>query len=232
MNLTGTPFDILRGLASAEACAALEWARQHIEYSKRQVDPHEAAVLYTLARGMTGHILEIGTALGYSAAVLAQAAPEASITTLTPSMKHYSYASQALAAFPGVRVLPLRSWDYLSRYRGPQLSMIFVDGYHGMVIWDLPWWDWLETGGLMLFHDYSPLGAMPRQCEPVYQTLTAVRDGFREFDVLVVTDGGQGMCGWYKAEGEKLPALDVNRYSWCFSEGLRDWLPGVPDEQG
>lgn len=228
MNLTGTPAAILQELMTKDVRRAMDAARDTIEASKNQIDPHEAAALWHLAEMHdSGFILELGTCYGYSACIIAHAAPLAYVTTLTPSAKHYSYAAPALRYFPNVHVLKLRSWDYLSIYSGPMLDMVFVDGYHGMVVWDLPWWQWLKTGGLMLFHDYSPKTAT-RGCEPVYLTLSAVRDSFRDFDVKVITDTGQGLVGWTRRQGENLPALDAARYAWHYEDSTRDWRPGEP----
>ncbi|MEN6507064.1 MAG: class I SAM-dependent methyltransferase [Planctomycetaceae bacterium] len=230
MNLTGTPAEILATLQDGKVKRALDAVGSTIEPTKNQIDRHEAAALFVLAAkcdGYESHILELGTCYGYSAAVMAEAAPKANITTLTPSAKHFSYAEQALRYWPNVRPLKLRSWDYLSIYSGPLLDLVFVDGYHGMVVWDLPWWQWLKAGGLMVFHDYSPKRAT-RGCQPVYETLTAVKDAFRDFDVKVITDAGQGFVGWYRKQGETLPALDEARYSWKYDEACRNWIPGVP----
>ena len=230
MNLTGTPADILATLQDGKVKRALDAVGSTIEPTKNQIDRHEAAALFVLAAKVDGydaHILELGTCYGYSAAVMAEAAPKANITTLTPSAKHFSYAEQALRYWPNVRPLKLRSWDYLSIYSGPLLDLVFVDGYHGMVVWDLPWWQWLKAGGLMCFHDYSPKRAT-RGCQPVYETLTACKDAFRDFDVKVITDAGQGFVGWLKRQGESLPHLDEGRYSWKYDEACRNWIPGVP----
>jgi predicted O-methyltransferase YrrM len=167
MNLTGTPAQILAQLEDRAIKRSLDAVGDTIEPSKNQIDRHEAAALWTLATkydGFDAHILELGTCYGYSAAVLAEAAPKANITTLTPSAKHFRYAEPALRYWPNVHALKLRSWDYLSIYSGPMLDLVFVDGYHGMVVWDLPWWQWLKAGGLMLFHDYSPQNATRGRC--------------------------------------------------------------------
>jgi predicted O-methyltransferase YrrM len=164
-------------------------------------------------------ILEIGTALGYSAAMMAEAAPTAHITTLNPKEIEYPRAVKWLAPYTNVHVAKIKSWDFLEAARHfstPtyqwQVDMIFVDGDHGQIKRDLPWWEFLKVGGLMLFHDYSPEGSA-RPCQPVYDAVNDFAVGLGrepdllvdwgiEPDLLVIDDRGVGLAGFYKREGE------------------------------
>jgi len=192
---TGTRGDILRQLLQEHPDVATA-----LENSKRipgQIAPHQAAALYVLAgqynrRG--AHVLEIGTFHGYSASIIAQAAPLAEIVTLNPSAKEATLAIKNLAPWPNVTVGTAASWDYMEGYRSPRLDMIFVDGDHKHIWRDMPWWAWVEEGGLMLFHDYSP-----RLCRPVYAAVGRLGEMLgREPDVLVMDDDGLGMAGFYR----------------------------------
>jgi predicted O-methyltransferase YrrM len=185
---------------------ALELARLLVPFSKREVWSHEAAVLYHLAleyvgpRGTEGEILEIGTALGYSAALMALAAPEAHLVTLNPKALEYAAAESNLAYLPRIEVRQARSVEYLSAYAGPSLDLIFVDGSHVLedVRVDCGWWRWVRPGGLMLFHDWSP-ATSARPTPGAYQAINeqAERLG-RPFDVWVVDDREVGLVGWVK----------------------------------
>jgi len=171
--------------------------------AKREVAPYQAAALYALAQEYDGgNILEIGTARGYSAAVMAQAAFRASIVTLNPVVDEADVARGNLAAFNNVKVLTIKSWDYLATYDGPELDMIFVDGDHARIVHDLPWFNWLVSGGLIVFHDYAPDGTY-RAVPPVFEALNRFAAYIeRDFDVSVIDDGGVGLVGWRKQNGE------------------------------
>ena len=146
--------------------AKVDYLRSHLEhYNKREIWHYQAALLYAMAEqynNANAEIMEFGTCWGWSAAVMAGAAPSAHIVTMTPNPNHYKIASGQLAQLKNVKVLDCKSSDLLERYTGPRLDMIFVDGDHENVHLDLPWWNWLKPGGLMLHHDYTPKGA-PRQ---------------------------------------------------------------------
>jgi predicted O-methyltransferase YrrM len=161
-----------------------------------QILPYQAAALYVLARqyDLAGaRLLDIGTAAGYSASVMAQAAPKAEIVTLNPAAHEVEAARRNLERWPNARVVQSTSWAYLSDYGGPFLGMIFVDGDHRRVADDIPWWRWVEAGGLLLFHDYST-GA----CPPVYESVNGLAEALgRGLDVLIVDDRGIGMAGFY-----------------------------------
>lgn len=186
--------------------AALDRARGNVPFLKREIWDFQAAALYALARPYnkwSAHILEFGTAWGYSCAVMAEAAPEAKIITLNPKEHEFERAVQHLAPYPNVQPVQELSWNYLTGYSGPALDLVFVDGDHENVRRDFPWWNWLRSGGLMLFHDYSP-GESKRPCEPVY-------DAVNEFglwlgrtpDVLVIDYQEVGMAGFVKKSLDK-----------------------------
>lgn len=211
MRINGSQDNILRLLVEKKhnLLHDLEIARAAVPVSKREVWIHQAAVLYVLAARCNrsgANILEIGTAWGYSAAVMALAAPKAKITTLNPRQDEYSCAAENLAGFHNVVPLQIQSEDFLSDYEGPELDMIFIDGDHSRdaVLKDMEWWRHLKSRRLMLFHDYSPEGskrATPKVFDAVNELW--VRLG-RGFDVLVVDDDSVGMAGFYKREGEVL----------------------------
>lgn len=159
---------------------------------KGQVLPHQAAALYAFAKGYNGGpLLEIGTFVGYTASLMAQAAPLARIITLNPTAHEVKEARVNLEYCPNVEVIQAKSWDYLKGYNGPFLDFIFVDGDHNRIARDLPWWDWVAKGGLMLFHDYSQV-----QCPPVFEGVNEFFD--RDPDILIKDDDGNGLVGFYK----------------------------------
>src|SRR3990172_5319973 len=116
----------LQGLDDARLLAALQAvtrcnlkrelqnARAVIPPAKKEILPHQAALLHILASEVPadGGILEIGTNRGYSAAVMALAT-QAVVTTLEPDADKASLAVRQLAALMRVHVLQMRSQDYL-----------------------------------------------------------------------------------------------------------------------
>ena len=172
---------------------------------KREIAEYQAAVLYVLTKPYNkpdANILELGTALGYSASIMAQAAPEANLVTMTPRESEVNAARENLKIFPNVEVLCSKSVDYLDDYSWPELDLIFVDGDHARIKLDLPWWNWLKVGGLFLHHDYSPEDS-GRPCPPVYEGINEFSDWLgRKPDVLVVDDHKVGLAGFYKTEDD------------------------------
>ena len=164
---------------------------------RAQLLPWQAAAVFKLAllcNRPGAMILEIGTGAGYSTAIMAQAAPNAHIMTLNTNEPERLDSLEALSPWRNIQSIGKASWDFLDGYRGPHLDLIFVDGDHKRVAKDLPWWDWVAPGGLMLFHDYSE-----SQCPPVYNTLNKWRGELgQDFDVLLTDSDGVGMAGFYK----------------------------------
>jgi predicted O-methyltransferase YrrM len=82
-------------------------------------------------------LLEIGTLVGYSASLMAQACPTSSIITLNHAGHKVKEAIINLKNYRNVQVLCKVSWDYYNEYKGPDFGAIFVDGDHVRVARDL-----------------------------------------------------------------------------------------------
>ncbi len=186
--------------------------RSHVPPNKKEVWEEQALTIALLAAQYNRpecRILELGTNRGYTACVMALAAPLATVITLEPHPGHRRLARVNLDGL-GVTVRPessvaflgVNSWTY---------DMIFVDGDHKNIRLDLPWFNRLNSSGLFLHHDYAgPESSRP--CPPVYDMLNAfagraalprgVEAAMHDFDVLVSDDTGTAIAGFYRREGE------------------------------
>ena len=165
--------------------------------------PYQAAMLYGLVLPYNRpgvSILEIGTFAGHSAAIMAQAAPLAQIVTLNPVKHEHGEAIINLAKFRNIHPVNEASWNFLVQTPDDyQPDVVFIDGDHKNIGLDLPLWDRLNTGGLMLFHDYSPpLAKNP--CPPVYDAVNTLSEalGRGKPDVCIIDTDLIGMAGFYK----------------------------------
>ena len=215
---TSTSEEVLGGVREAwvGVDVVLAWTRKHIPYLKRQIAPYQGAALAYFAHLYDrpgARFLEIGTAIGYSACLMATAAPRAMITTLNPKEREFELAVKNLAIRSNVRVVKQTSQEFYdspsprpspSRERGYEgYDLVFVDGDHAynMVLHDAQFFNHLRVGGLILFHDYSPEGS-DRPSDGCYRALNDLAEKHRPFDVLIVGSGQVGMCGWIRQEGE------------------------------
>jgi predicted O-methyltransferase YrrM len=183
-------------------------ARRYVVKLKKAVYPYQAAALYHLARPYNGgKALEIGTAYGYSGYFLANAMPDSQIISLNASIGEVEAVEESgiFDDFPNVTVLHRVSWEYFKENSGTaDLNFIFVDGDHKRVRLDFPFFNRLIDGGLMMFHDYSPLGSR-RHCPAVYEALNELAERLgREPDVLIVDDGDVGLAGFIRQPGEAI----------------------------
>ena len=209
MKITGAPNEIIDEIKKDHPGVerALQNVRSNVPHLKREVSEYQGATIYALTSQFNGgSILEIGTAWGYSAACMAEGAPQADIVTLNPKGRPHGdeveKARKHLRGYSGITVLQRTSGDHLVKLsrltEWTPYDMIFVDGDHNRVAIDLGFWHWLKPGGLFLFHDYSPEGSW-RACPPVFSALNRMRDSLgRDFDVLVRDDREVGLAGWYK----------------------------------
>lgn len=189
----------------------LSWTRKKIPYLKRQIAPYQGAILAYYAQaydrpgagvGDNPRFLEIGTAIGYSACLMATAAPRARITTLNPKDGEYEKAVANLRIRSNVIVIKKTSQEFWQQSRD-EYNLIFVDGDHSynMILHDAQFFNCLKPGGLILFHDYSPEGS-DRPSDGSFRALNDLAAQHRPFDVLVIGTGGVGMAGWIRQEGE------------------------------
>lgn len=194
-------------VAQHKELTKLEYAaRKAIPNTKKAVYPYQAAALYHHAKPYNGgRALEIGTAYGYSCYFLASAMPDSQIVTLNASEGEWVEDVKILGKFKNVTCLHRLSWDYLAESDGTAIyNFIFVDGDHrpGPIRRDFQYFNRLLNGGLILFHDYSPLGS-GRECPPVYEAVNELSKTLgRQPDVLIVDDKQVGMAGFIRREGE------------------------------
>ena len=142
---------------------------------------------------------------------MAEAAPLARIRTCTPNSVHVKIARENLKTYHNVDVIETFSVELLGHCHAEIIDMVFVDGDHDHVVDDLPWFNLLRVGGLMLHHDYTPPTSATRPCRPVWNALNAFADVTgHEPDVLLIGPDDEGMAGWYRRAGEVYDGL---RYS-------------------
>ena len=193
MKLTGTPNYLIEKILTLESGKALAQSAN----IKGQLLGYQAAALFELTKNYNGQpILEIGTFVGYSTSILAQACPDSTIITLNNAKNEIRDARRNLSNYLNVTVLCETSWDYL-KTASSDWGFIFVDGDHVRVGNDLPWWNKLAIGGLMLFHDFS---VNEIYVNLAVDTMSAKFD--RKPDVSIVDTDGIGMAGFYRREGE------------------------------
>lgn len=181
-------------------------AQAKVKNTKKAVYQYQAAALYHHAKPYNGgKALEIGTAYGYSGYYLASAMPDGQITSLNASIGEVEavLAAGVFADFPNFEILHKISWEYFKESNGTaEYNFIFVDGDHKRVKKDFPFFNRLVDGGLMIFHDYSPLGSR-RHCPPVYEGVNDLALMLNRLpDVLIIDDGQVGMAGFIRQPGE------------------------------
>lgn len=178
--------------------------------TKREVQLEQGAAIAYLASQYNfegARILELGACQGYSAGIMALAAPLAQVTTLEPHQGRAEAVFKKVGSL-GVSVCDETSMSYLmfANEQGLSYDMIFVDGDHANVALDLPYYNLLKHDGLFLHHDYSPEGSA-RECIPVFDALNHFGEQMQRAgpDVLVQDDTLVAMAGWYKRDGEVWP---------------------------
>jgi len=166
---------------------------------------HESLLLYKLSSQYNfkgANILEIGTAFGGSAAIIASAAPLASIVTIDPNTALAEKTTNSLRHWDNIVLKTEKSWDYLSTYTGPRLDLILVDGSHRDVWQDAPWWNWLCINGLILFHDYSSISFTN-----IYKCVNELKHVLeRQFDVYI-GNSTRAFVGYYLKAGDPMVEL-------------------------
>lgn len=176
---------------------------------KLQLLDYQLKALYVLARQFNrkgARILEIGTGQGGSGYMLSHAAPLAEIRSLTTTPAE-AVAAERFWASQGrrnVMAQVVSSWELLKQSHAAEWDMVFIDGDHNRIARDLPWFDRLRPGGLLLCHDYSPADSRSPSAI-AFAELNAMAEKLgRPFDVLLVDEFKIGMAGFYRQGDERL----------------------------
>jgi predicted O-methyltransferase YrrM len=168
--------------------------------NKRDTRDYEAALLYILSAQYDyfgAKIAEVGTGLGFTAAIMQHAAPRAHVMTCTPDNSHVSIARGNLKPnFQGITVLEMKSVEWLEKIEDGFLDMVYIDGDHKHVRLDLPFYNKLKVGGLKFHHDYWLHNHF------VYVALLDFAEKMHPFDVLMTNEKQEAVGGWYRQEGE------------------------------
>lgn len=98
-------------------------------------------------------ILEIGTFLGYSASIMAEACPEAEIVTLEKSEINFSDAQKNLQGYSNIKSLCCDALDYLQNNQNVLFDFVFLDGPKGQYYKYLPLLKKMLNVGGVLFAD-------------------------------------------------------------------------------
>lgn len=175
---------------------------------KRKVLDYQMVALWVLAQRFNragARILEIGTGHGGSGYMLAQGAPQAEILSLTIDELGAANARKLWEAsgLGNIRVELAASWDYMKARRGKPWDMVWIDGDHNAIRRDLPWFNRLVEGGLLVCHDYSPQDSA-KPSAICYAALNEMREKLgRPFDVEIIDDQKMGLVGFYRRPGER-----------------------------
>jgi predicted O-methyltransferase YrrM len=150
---------------------------------RKQLKTYQAAALYWMAEEFNldgSRIMEIGTFLGYSTSIIAQAAPRAHITTMNPKPKEVETARKNLSKCRNVTFVTMASWDYYPA--APcNIEMVFVDGDHYTI----------------------------ESCAPVVAAVDQLCASQKKVapDVVIIDSDGVGMAGIYKTNYTGWPGV-------------------------
>lgn len=194
----------------------LSMAERTVPKYKGSVQPFQAAFLYWLTARYVptyGDILEVGTGLGYTSLVMAIAKPSAVINTLNPNNEECKIARKILEGNKNVSVNNVDSREWYAYQTGEDLyDLIFVDGDHKDIEFDCKWYDHLTDNGVIVFHDYSPLGSWAA-CPPVFDHLNLKRLEWGEPTHLVRDRGNVGMIAWRRGLPGQTLELEIENFA-------------------
>ncbi len=135
-------------------------------------------------------ILEIGTFLGYSAAVMLETVKEAHITTIEKSEQNACYAKENLEKFgERVDVICCDAINFLeTAYKSEKFDLIFLDGPKGQYLTYYPYLkQMLEVGGVLICDDVLFHGMVKKE-EKIEHKHRSLVVNLRKFLELLLKD--------------------------------------------
>lgn len=172
---------------SGEITEVLDFAKAH----NIPVIPHETVVYFQFLISLVQpkRILEIGTAIGFSALMMAQAAPEAEVVTIDRNPEMIDLAKTNLAKYDTNRQITLLEGDasdLLSGLTG-QFDIIFMDSAKSKYVEFLPYaMNLLSENGVILMDDVFQAGEILLPIEEIKRSQRALERGLRRlFDEVL-----------------------------------------------
>ena len=162
---------------------------------------------YTLRTRRPQHVLEIGTAVGFSALFMKECVPEARIVTIEKIEARYTQAENNFAAFDKdnhIRLIKEDAMDAILSLEedGERFQVIFLDAAKGQYVSYLPHLvGLLDVGGVLIsdnvFHDGTVLNsryAVNQRDRTIHERLREYLRAIREHEqlesmILPVDDG-------------------------------------------
>ncbi|MHB9782427.1 O-methyltransferase [Streptococcus sp. 10F2] len=134
-------------------------------------------------------ILEVGTAIGFSALMMAEALPEAEIVTIDRNPEMIQLAKENFARFEEgkqIRLLEGEAQDILKDLKGHTFDFIFVDSAKSKYVVFLP--DLLELlpkGGILIFDDVFQGGDIAKDSGEIRRGQRAIYRGLHKLFAVV-----------------------------------------------
>jgi len=130
----------------------------------------DRVILYTLAKDK--EVVEIGTACGMSAIVMANVAIH--VTTIdifgirdyTDIDSAYEDVKKSLSVYENIKVIKNNSVLECNNFKNKSCDMVFIDGNHSFEAVTADFYAWLpkvKDNGIILFHDYSDIHPTSKQ---------------------------------------------------------------------
>ncbi|WP_067103111.1 O-methyltransferase [Streptococcus sp. DD13] len=154
--------------------------------------PHETVAYFRvlLQTLQPRQILEVGTAIGYSALLMAENSPKARITTIDRNEEMLSYARENIARYDQrkqIELLEGEAGDLLSSLPDDQYDFVFMDSAKSKYIVFLPEiLKKVKVGGLIVLDDVFQGGDVARDIQEVRRGQRTIYRGLqRLFDATL-----------------------------------------------
>ncbi|MBF8969374.1 O-methyltransferase [Streptococcus sp. NLN76] len=134
-------------------------------------------------------ILEVGTAIGFSALMMAETLPKSQITTIDRNPEMIGLAKENFARYEEgkrIRLLEGEAQEWLQNLTGEQFDLIFVDSAKSKYVVFLPdLLNLLPKGGILIFDDVFQGGDITKDLADIRRGQRAIYRGLHKlFDAV------------------------------------------------
>lgn len=169
------------------------------EFARREnipIIPHETVAFFRLLMQtlQPKHILEVGTAIGFSALLMAENSPEAQITTIDRNEEMIGFAKDNFAKYDSrgqIKLLEGEAMDLLPELPDDHYDFVFMDSAKSKYIVFLPEvLKKVKVGGLIVLDDIFQGGDVTRDIKEVRRGQRTIYKGLhRLFDATLTHPG-------------------------------------------